>query len=80
MAKRCVPSFLGNLRIYIIELDKYFNYYLIQTFTHIHNMILICAYPHQILNSNDCIYACLVNINQLLGDAVLLILLVIPRY
>ena len=38
------------------------------------------AYPLHIPISNDCIYACLVNINQLLGDAVLVILLVIPRY
>ena len=29
---------------------------------------------------NDCIYKCLVNGNQLLGDAVLVIVLVIPRY
>ena len=29
---------------------------------------------------NDCIYNCLVNGNQLLGDAVPVILLVIPRY
>ena len=29
---------------------------------------------------NDCIYKCLVNGNQLLGDAVLVILLLIPRY
>ena len=38
------------------------------------------AYPLQIPISNDCIYAFLVNRNQLLGDAVLVILLVIPRY
>ena len=25
----CVTSFLGNLRRYIIDIDKYFNYYLI---------------------------------------------------
>ena len=30
--------------------------------------------------SNDCIYVCLVNRNQLLGDAVLVILLVNLRY
>ena len=38
------------------------------------------AYPLHIPISNNCIYACLVNINQLLGDAALVILLVIPRY
>ena len=38
------------------------------------------AYPLYIPNSNDCMYACLVNLNQLLGDAVLVILLVIPIY
>ena len=37
-------------------------------------------YPLHIPISYDCIYACLVNINILLGDAVLVILLVIPRY
>ena len=36
--------------------------------------------PRHILISNECIYACLVNRNQLLGDAVLAILLVIARY
>ena len=35
------------------------------------------AYPLQTQISNDCIYTCWVNINQLLGDAVLVILLVI---
>ena len=34
--------------------------------------------PHT--NFNDRIYACLVNRNQLLGYAVLIIILVIPRY
>ena len=34
--------------------------------------------PHTQIN--DCIYNCLVNGNQFLGDAVLVILLVIPRY
>ena len=59
-------------------------YYLIGTITYLHNIVLICillfimllrgknpqkgAYPLHI--SNDCIYACLVNRNQLLGDAV----------
>ena len=38
------------------------------------------AYPLHIPISNDCIYACFVNSNQLLGDAVLITLLVIPRY
>ena len=38
------------------------------------------AYPLHIPISNDSIYSCLVNRNQLLGDAVLVILLVIPRY
>ena len=38
------------------------------------------AYPLLIPISNYCIYACLVNRNKLLGDAVLVILLVIPRY
>ena len=38
------------------------------------------AYPLQIPISIDCIYTCLVNRNQLLGDAVLVSLLVIPRY
>ena len=38
------------------------------------------AYPLHIPISNDCIHACLVNINQLLGDAVQVILLVIPIY
>ena len=38
------------------------------------------AYPLQIQISNDCIYTCWVNRNQVLGDAVLVILLVIPRY
>ena len=38
------------------------------------------VYPLQIQISNDCIYTCWVHINQLLGDAVLVILLVIPRY
>ena len=39
------------------------------------------AYPFQIQISNDCIYTCWVNRNQLLEDAaVLVILLVIPRY
>ena len=39
-----------------------------------------CAYPLHIPISKYCIYTCLVNRNQLLGDAVLLNLLVIPRY
>ena len=38
------------------------------------------AYPLQIQILNDCIYTCWVNRSQLLGDAVLVILLVIPRY
>ena len=37
------------------------------------------AYPLHIPISNDCIYSCLVNRNQLLGDAVLVILLVISE-
>ena len=37
------------------------------------------AYPLHISISNDCIYACLVNRNKLLGDAVLVILLVISE-
>ena len=38
------------------------------------------AYPLHIPISNDCIYVCLINLNQLLGDAVPVIVLVIPRY
>ena len=38
------------------------------------------AYPLPHTNFNNCIYNGLVNGNQLLGDAVLVILLVIPRY
>ena len=34
--------------------------------------------PHTQIN--DCIYTCLVNGNQLLGDAVLVIFIVFPRY
>ena len=98
-----------------MEIDKYFNYYLFGTITHLHNIVLMCilcfmihvvihfplelmpslcnfihtfeekipqkgAYPLPIQFSNDCIYTCWANINQLLGDAVLVILLVIPRY
>ena len=35
---------------------------------------------YTVLISNNCIYACLININQLLWDAVLVNFSVIPRY
>ena len=38
------------------------------------------TYPRHIPISNDCIYVFLVNRNKLLGDVLLVILLVIPRY
>ena len=37
-----VTSFIGNLRRLIIEINKYFNYSLIGTITHLHNIVLMC--------------------------------------